>query len=280
VPRCVFIVTPCFMSLQEAKQFVAQFVSGAYSPEKYATFLQWLRGATTEELNEIADEHESLHEQWMLTEEEPNPEWVAMLEEKLDRVPEKVQTPVRTIGNPLIRRRAWVAAASVIVLLSAGAVLYTSQKHEEIKDKGITAPVFSQSEVNPKGGAQKQIVLADGSKVLLNAATTLRYPADFNGPERVVELSGEAYFEVAKSAGKPFRVLIKDAEVEVLGTHFNIMAYENEPISKTTLVDGAVQLESGAKQFKLNPGEQAVVRSGLSVDPSASKYQAFSIDAR
>jgi len=254
------------MSLQEAKHFVAHFVNGDYTPEEYATFLFWLRGATLEELNAIADEHEALHESWSLPVSEPSPEWVALLEGKLDELgKEEDETPVRYVGTPgVFRRRVWVAAASVAVVVSAGAILYT--QHSSVDKASVAngqrsvAPVLSQTMVNPAGGGQKQLVLADGSTIWLNSASTLKYPAVFTGSERVVELSGEAFFEVTKSAGKPFRVLIKDAEVEVLGTHFNIMAYENEPVSKTTLVDGAVRLESGAKQFELKPGEQALMR--------------------
>ena len=254
------------MSLQEAKQFVAHFVSGDYTPEEYATFLGWLRGATFEELNVIADEHESLHESWSLPVSEPSPEWVMMLEGKLDELGRKeYETPIRHVGTRrVIHRRVWVAAASVVVLLSAGAILYTQRSqvdnHLATKGQGATAPVLSQTMENPAGGGQKELVLADGSKIWLNSASTLKYPAVFTGAERVVELSGEAYFEVTKSAGKPFRVLIKDAEVDVLGTHFNIMAYDNEPVSKTTLIDGAVQVESGGKQKELKPGDQALLR--------------------
>jgi ferric-dicitrate binding protein FerR (iron transport regulator) len=103
------------------------------------------------------------------------------------------------------------------------------------------------------------MVLADGSKVWLNAASVLKYPVAFSGPERVVELSGEGYFEVVKNPAMPFRVRIKDAEVEVLGTHFNIMAYENDKVSRSTLIDGAVKLEGRSVEKALQPGEQAVM---------------------
>ena len=101
--------------------------------------------------------------------------------------------------------------------------------------------------------------MSDGSKVWLNAASVLKYPVTFNGPERLVELSGEAFFQVTRNSANPFRVLIKDAEVEVLGTDFNIMAYEDEPISRTTLVEGSVKIESGKHSVKLEPGQQAEV---------------------
>jgi ferric-dicitrate binding protein FerR (iron transport regulator) len=250
------------MSLQEAKYFVAHFVSGDYTPEEYATFLLWLRGATFDELNAIADEHEALHKSWSLAETAPSPEWVEMLEGKLDELADREdETPVRRVG---IRRPVWIAAASVMALLVAGAILYTQRSNVDkgsvTNGQGPAAPVLSQTMENPAGGAQKELVLADGSKVWLNAATTLKYPAVFTGSERVVELSGEAFFEVTKSSDKPFRVLIKDAEVQVLGTHFDIMAYENEPISKTTLIDGAVRLASGNNMVELKPGQQALMR--------------------
>src|SRR5580698_9840467 len=85
----VFSITPCFMSLQEAKQFVAHFVTGDYTPAAYATFLQWLRGATVDEMNAIADEHEALHESWPMAAGGPSSLWVAELEKRLDAAVER-----------------------------------------------------------------------------------------------------------------------------------------------------------------------------------------------
>jgi ferric-dicitrate binding protein FerR (iron transport regulator) len=259
------------MSLDEAKQFVAHFVTGDYNPEEYATFLRWLRTATVDEMNAIADEHEALHESWSLLVDGPSAAWVAELEEKLDAVsrelPEEI-VPVRRIGL-LSGRGVWVAAASVIVVLSAGGLWYTRQhagQHEKTnissQDQGpasLMSQTVSQVISTPRGRVQQQLTLADGSKVWLNSASTLKYPAAFNGPERVVELSGEGFFEVAKNSAKPFRVRIKDAEVEVLGTHFNIMAYENDRVSRTTLIDGSVKLSGRSEQKELQPGQQAVM---------------------
>ena len=260
------------MSLQEAKQFVAHFVTGDYTPEEYATFLQWLRVATVDEMNAIADEHEALHESWPLLVDGPSSSptslWVAELEEKLDAVSNNAVlrgvVPVRRIGF-LSGRRVWAAAASVIVVLSAGGLWYTRQhagEHEKSnissQDQGLS-PLMSQVITTPRGGVQKQLTLADGSKVWLNSASTLKYPVAFSGSERVVELSGEGFFEVAKNSAKPFRVRIRDAEIEVLGTHFNIMAYENDKVSRTTLIDGAVKLVGGSEDKELRPGQQAVM---------------------
>lgn len=262
------------MSLEEAKQFVAHFVTGDYTPAAYATFLQWLRSATVDELNVIADEYEALHESWSLPVGGPSSSWVAELEGKLDVVSKEIlpRVPVRKMhlkSLSLSRRRVWVAAASVIVVLSAGGLWYTRQhagQHEKStissQDQGSVS--LSQVITTPRGRDQKQVealihFLPDGSKVWLNAASTLKYPVAFSGPERVVELSGEGFFEVAKNSTMPFRVRIKDADVEVLGTHLNIMAYENDRVSRTTLIDGAVKLVGRSDQKELQPGQQAVM---------------------
>jgi ferric-dicitrate binding protein FerR (iron transport regulator) len=112
----------------------------------------------------------------------------------------------------------------------------------------------------PKGG-QYQVSLPDGSKVWLNAATTLRFPAKFSDTGRTVYLDGEAYFEVAtlrlRSGQKmPFRVSLQGQEVEVLGTHFNVMAYKDEGTIRTTLLEGAVQLITPETSALLRPGQQ------------------------
>jgi ferric-dicitrate binding protein FerR (iron transport regulator) len=103
------------------------------------------------------------------------------------------------------------------------------------------------------------VVLADGTKVWLNAASSLYYPTAFTGRERRVEFHGEAYFEVAKNAAQPFIVTTNKSEIKVLGTHFNINAYENEQAVKTTLLEGAVQVSTDTKTAVLKPGEQAIV---------------------
>ncbi len=115
-------------------------------------------------------------------------------------------------------------------------------------------------------GGQYQVVLPDGSKVWLNAASSLRFPTSFSGKERVVDLMGEGYFDIAKDPSKPFRVHIahaagtgKEMNIEVLGTAFNIMAYENEEHSNTTLLNGKVRVELGAATaVSLEPGRQAI----------------------
>lgn len=114
----------------------------------------------------------------------------------------------------------------------------------------------------PRGG-QFRVSLPDGTQVWLNAASSLKYPTAFTGSERKVEVTGEAYFEVAKHAQMPFNVkLNEDMEVEVLGTHFNINAYSDEPAFSTTLIEGAVRVVKGKEKAVLKPGQQARLTAG------------------
>jgi transmembrane sensor len=111
--------------------------------------------------------------------------------------------------------------------------------------------------ITPRGG-QYNLLLSDGTKFWLNADSRLRFPVNFTGNDRIVELTGEAYFEVAKNKSKPFKVITGSKTVEVLGTHFNVSAYPNETY-RTTLLEGSVMLKSiyGGPAL-LKPGEQGI----------------------
>jgi transmembrane sensor len=111
----------------------------------------------------------------------------------------------------------------------------------------------------PRGG-QYQLVLEDGSRVWLNAASSLRFPSAFSGKERIVELKGEGYFEVAPNSKMPFYVRVNDMTVEVVGTHFNINSYSDEPEIRTTLLEGKVKVQNGGSNVSLQPGQQAIMR--------------------
>lgn len=115
----------------------------------------------------------------------------------------------------------------------------------------------------PNGG-QYQIKLPDGTQAWLNAGSTLRYPTRFAAHERVVELDGEAYFSVAAGGDRPFRVISKGQEVEVLGTDFNVSAYGDELAVKTTLIEGRVMLHTTpeGQSIPLSPGEQGILSGG------------------
>lgn len=105
---------------------------------------------------------------------------------------------------------------------------------------------------------QYELVLPDGTKVWLNAGSSLRYPLEFAGTERKVELSGEGYFQVAKNKEQPFRVYANNMLVEATGTAFVINAYQNEPVWRTTLTEGGVRVSQGKQSLQLKPGFSAL----------------------
>lgn len=133
----------------------------------------------------------------------------------------------------------------------------------------------------PRGG-KYELVLSDGSRVWLNSASSLKFPTSFNGKVRHVILTGEGYFEVAKNASMPFQVTVNDMRVEVLGTHFNINAYNDEKSIATTLLEGSVKLRKGMQENSdahtviLKPGERANLANDgrFKIDPSADMEQA------
>ncbi|HEY9260047.1 FecR family protein [Chitinophaga sp.] len=163
-----------------------------------------------------------------------------------------------------------LADGSTIVLDSArdGALGHQGSTRIIKLDSGRLAYTASNNDVNaapqyntistPRGG-QYQVVLPDGSQVWLNAASSLRFPVAFTGKDRSVTLTGEAYFEVAQQADKPFIVRARGMQVNVLGTHFNVMAYSDERRVKTTLVEGAVSVSQGNATSLMKPGQQASI---------------------
>jgi ferric-dicitrate binding protein FerR (iron transport regulator) len=120
-----------------------------------------------------------------------------------------------------------------------------------------TGTVSYNTITTPRGG-QYQVILPDGSKVWLNASSSLRFPTAFTGKSREVSLKGEAYFDISSGAAQPFQVEVNSMQVHVLGTKFNIMAYEDESQAKTTLVQGSVHIAAAGTQPRvLKPGQQA-----------------------
>ncbi|GAA6765753.1 DUF4974 domain-containing protein [Flavobacterium sp. CGRL1] len=120
-------------------------------------------------------------------------------------------------------------------------------------------------------GREFSLVLSDGTKVYMNAGSTLEYPVAFQGSERLVKLTGEAYFEVVHNSRMPFRVKIKDQLVEDIGTAFNINAYEDEKFSSVTLVEGSVKVKKKQNEVIIIPGQQALTSAAdnsISVKPA------------
>lgn len=147
-------------------------------------------------------------------------------------------------------------AGIIITKTKDGQLVYTVSDQDTPTAERQTA---MNTIATPKGG-QYQINLPDGTKVWLNAASSLRYPTVFTGTERRVSLTGEAYFEVAKvQPAKPFSVNSPTQTVEVLGTHFNINSYADEQTVKTSLLEGSVKVTAQTGAVFLKPGQQAVL---------------------
>jgi len=147
-----------------------------------------------------------------------------------------------------------------VVKAADGKVIYANNDQS-----GTVNEIAVYNTISTPRGGQYQLELPDGSKVWLNAASSLRYPVHFGAGDRKVTLTGEAYFEVAKDKAHPFRVSTGNTEIKVLGTHFNVMAYQDEAASKTTLLEGSVQVSQGSSQRTIAPGEQAIVGSDIAV---------------
>lgn len=136
----------------------------------------------------------------------------------------------------------------VINKTADGQVIYSAaEKNSAVVFNTITTP----------RGGQYAVVLSDGTKVFLNAQSSITFPTSFPGAERLIKINGEAYLEVAHNRSMPFRVQTKGQLVEVLGTHFNINSYDDEPLIRTTLLEGSVKVQSGSSKVLLKPGEQS-----------------------
>jgi transmembrane sensor len=128
-----------------------------------------------------------------------------------------------------------------------------------IEDDGSNDQQISYNTIETPRGRQYQLILEDGTKVWLNAASSIRFPVVFNSSDRRVEITGEVYFEVARDKEKPFRVDANGTTVEVLGTNFNINSYADEETINTTLLEGSVKVSKGDRQKIIIPGQQAQV---------------------
>lgn len=153
----------------------------------------------------------------------------------------------------------------LITKTTTGQLVYTMQGNQaaDLKTQALLNTIET-----PKGG-QYQVNLPDGTKVWLNAASSLSFPARFSGSQRQVVLKGEAYFEVAKNKHMPFIVKSEQQKIEVLGTHFNVSAYPDEHQSRTTLAEGSVKvsLTANNQQQLLKPGQQAIATQHIKVIP-------------
>ena len=176
-------------------------------------------------------------------------------------------------GNKIILDSAGIGlltkqGGANVVKLSNGQLQYLPGQtaNQEIVYNTMSTPV----------GGIYEVILPDGSKVWLNSSSSVTYPTSFSGNERRVKITGEAYFEVAHDKTKPFHVSVNEMDVEVLGTHFDINSYDNEPSIKTTLLEGKVKVSKGGSEVLITPGEQVV--AGKSTNELSIKKDGVNLD--
>lgn len=160
-----------------------------------------------------------------------------------------------------------------IVKLADGQIAYNTNSSPTAHHSPLTYNTL----YNPRGSNVIDMTLSDGSHVWLNAGSSVTYPVVFTGNERKVTITGEAYFEVTHDPNKPFYVTKGELEIKVLGTHFNVNAYDDEAELKVTLLEGSVRVKSevGSKKYEviIEPGQQAIrtsdfrLRTSDNVDP-------------
>ncbi|MGN6339964.1 MAG: FecR family protein [Ginsengibacter sp.] len=147
-----------------------------------------------------------------------------------------------------------------LMKLSNGQIAYTHERGE------VSTKMEYNTLSNPRGSKVIHVVLSDGSKVWLDVASSITYPVSFTGKERKVSITGEAYFEVAHDAMKPFYVNHRDMNIRVLGTHFNVNAFEDEGTDiKVTLLKGKVEVNNQISKETLKPGQQAIVNNKIKI---------------
>lgn len=139
----------------------------------------------------------------------------------------------------------------------------------QLSGDGVDQQPVNNTLTNPRGSRVIDMMLADGSHVWLNAGSSITYPVAFTGKERRVQVNGEAYFEVTHNAAKPFYVNKNDVSVQVLGTHFNVKAYDDDETIRVTLLEGAVKVDNKKVNSLLKPGQQAIVSGKIDIDPHA-----------
>ena len=144
------------------------------------------------------------------------------------------------------------------VLASQGGIRVIKTDSGQLRYQGSSTGAVVYNQISTPRGGQYQLVLPDGSKIWLNAASSIRFPTAFTGGQRIVSITGEAYFEIAPDKTKPFSVRAGGVTVDVLGTHFDVMAYADEAATKTTLLEGSVRVRKDGVERLLSPGQQVL----------------------
>lgn len=200
---------------------------------------------------------------WFLVANRPQPDHLTIADRFKNDIPPGSNKAILTLANgasfalhDMDDKGRQRLASGNFLRLDSGELVYNSSS--------ASARTTGYNKLATPRGGQFKLMLPDGSRIWLNAASSITYPLSFKPEERKVAVTGEAYLEIAKDAARPFKVIVNGMEIVVLGTKFNINAYANEPVINTTLLEGAVKINKGANSCLLKPGEQ------LQVSPNGS----------
>lgn len=282
------------MEREELSILSKKYLAGEASEEETARLLNWYNNYNEQELTALIEASEGetealleqrMHQRLMVATAKPkvyHTRWwaaaaavlVLLAAGSMYYLRETPESRTITAGIMPGSNKATLTLAdgSVVNLDSTGTGMLLKQGHTKVEKTASGEVVYKSDKTTettvsynvlrtPRGG-QFKVILPDGTAVWLNAASSIRYPTAFTGKERTVSITGEAYFEIAPDAAKPFNVSVNDMKVIVLGTHFNINAYTDEHTINTTLLEGAVLVQTGSESRRLAPGQQTRVKPG------------------
>lgn len=237
------------MNPHQRRLFFKKFAANQHTPAEHQAFLRWLGQASGLELEDALTEYEQLPQPQNVA--APQPRLMAGIEARLN----KVTVPTEPAAE--VRRRwsrpMWAAAGVIGLLLLAGV-------HYLLPTSPTPTPALVYRHKRVPASHIDSLTLSDGSRIILNAGSTLTYPVKFVATRRDVYLEGEAYFRVAKNPAQPFVVHSGSLQTRVVGTSFNIYAYAHATRQEVTVLTGAVSVRDAASKQRvaLQPAQQAV----------------------
>lgn len=281
---------------------LAKYARNEVNAEEHAAFREWLKTRSAEEVEALMDEYGEIIVRLDSVQEPASLALLKAIHQEINETPVRRMT-IRKWGwaaaaalllaggaylwKPATKQTPMVVQSTDIQPGTNGAILTLSDGSQVALDSiysgtvnlqngsvakvsgnklvyGNNGKVNTYNTMSTPNGRQFQLELPDGTKVWLNSASSIHYPTTFSGTERKVDITGEAYFEVARDADRPFKINVNNkAEVEVLGTDFNVNAYDNESTINTTLLEGSVRmLQRGHQGLVMKPGQQAQMKPG------------------
>lgn len=247
------------------EELIIRYLQLDINEEELCSLESWLEEDAEHRISffELKNISDSIRKSFLQREDVCESSWQRMKERlKNDQdVKAKIFNEPVSVKFSLPNYLKYVAIAIIAMGIGWGMNLFLEEKNQY--DPIDNKVVYNEIRVQ-KGGRANTLILSDGSKVILNAATVFKYPSGFDKKERRVYLDGEAYFEVAKDTARPFVVKLQKQDVTVLGTSFNVQAYDSDPYSVITLLSGRIRLETfdefgESTGYKyLSPREQAV----------------------